>query len=132
MKNLFRNWGPVLAYLVLTFIESSFSIQVKPGVDKVLHVLEYGMMGFLTTRGFLLTWNLPRGAGVALGAGLATLLGILDEFHQYFVPGRTCSAFDATADLIGALLGATLFVLLGTALYTSHKLYPDAQDKCCG
>ncbi len=132
MQKLFRNWGPVLIFFILIFIGSSIPVQVKPPVDKVLHILEYGLMGFLTARGVLLSWNLPRAAGIAIGAGMAASFGVFDEIHQYFVPGRTCSIYDATADLIGALIGATLFVMLGSALYKSHKLYPDAQDNCCG
>jgi VanZ family protein len=116
---------------MLIFIASSIPVQVTPGVDKALHVLEYALMGFFTARGVLLSWDLPRSWGVALGAGLALSMGVLDEIHQHFVPGRTASIYDAMADLAGALLGAFAFVALGGLLYGSHKLYPDAHDKCC-
>ncbi|MFO1462451.1 MAG: VanZ family protein [bacterium] len=131
MKKLFKNWGPVIAYFALIFILSSIPVQVRPGVDKVLHVLEYALMGFFATRGVLLSWNLSRGMGIFLGGLMATALGVFDELHQYFVPGRSASPYDAMADLAGAYLGAALFVVLGTMLYGSHKLYPDAQQKCC-
>jgi VanZ family protein len=32
----------------------------------------------------------------------------VDEFHQYFVPNRTLSFWDFTADVIGILLGIGL------------------------
>ncbi|RKX91784.1 MAG: hypothetical protein DRP84_11070, partial [Spirochaetes bacterium] len=37
---------------------------------------------------------------------LAVLYGLLDEFHQSFVPGRECSAYDLLVDSIGAVIGA--------------------------
>lgn len=131
MKKFLKNWGPVLAYAGLIFVFSSTSVQVRPGVDKLLHLLEYAVMGFLTARGAMLTWDLSRVGGVALGAGIAAALGAFDEIHQYFVPGRDASVFDAMADLGGAVIGALVFVSLGFVLYQSHKLYPEAHDKCC-
>jgi len=42
-----------------------------------------------------------------------TLYGILDEIHQYFVPGRSADVYDALADASGALLGAwTMYYLI--------------------
>jgi VanZ family protein len=131
MNRFFRNWGPMLAYFLLIFLLSSLPIHVKEGPDKILHALEYGLMGFLAARGVLLTWNISRLWGVVLGASMALACGVFDELHQHFVPGRTASVFDALADLVGGVLGAWLFVYLGTWLYGSRKLYPDAHDKCC-
>jgi VanZ family protein len=34
------------------------------------------------------------------------LYGISDEFHQYFVPGRSVDVYDVLADALGGLLGA--------------------------
>ena len=36
----------------------------------------------------------------------ATAYGISDEFHQWFVPGRTADVHDVMADAIGATLAA--------------------------
>ncbi|MCE9626085.1 MAG: VanZ family protein [Deltaproteobacteria bacterium] len=131
MKKIFQNWGPVLVYFILIFIGSSIPVQVKPGVDKVLHILEYGLMGFFTARGVLLTWDLPKVWGCLLGTLMAGSLGVLDEIHQYFVPGRSSSVYDAMADFTGALLGALCFVMLGSLLYRSDKLYSRPHDSCC-
>jgi len=131
MKKVFQNWGPVLIYFILIFIGSSIPVQVKPGVDKVLHILEYGLMGFFAARGVLLTWDLPRVWGCVLGTLMAGMLGVLDEIHQYYVPGRTSSAYDAMADFTGAFLGALCFVMLGSLLYQSNRLYPRPHDDCC-
>ena len=46
MNKILRNWAPVLVYVGLVFLGSSIPTQVKPGVDKALHVLEYTVLGF--------------------------------------------------------------------------------------
>ncbi len=131
MKKLLFNWLPVLLYASLIFAVSSYPVQVAEGPDKILHFFEYALMGFFTTRGVLLTWNLPRGWGWLLGFLLAASLGALDELHQSMVPGRLASTGDALADALGALFGAGCFVLLGVLLYKSERLYPDAHKDCC-
>jgi VanZ family protein len=39
---------------------------------------------------------------------VASLYGITDEIHQYYVPGRVASIGDIAADCIGAFLGSCL------------------------
>lgn len=39
---------------------------------------------------------------------LVALFGAMDEWHQHFVPGRSCSAFDWLADALGGALGLAL------------------------
>lgn len=46
--------------------------------------------------------------------GICTLYGLLDEFHQSFIPHRSVSAFDVLADMCGALLVVGLWYWLGT------------------
>ena len=131
MKTFLRNWSPVLVFVVAIFILSSLQVHVADGTDKVLHALEYALMGFLTTRGAMLTWELSRFRGVVVGATIATVLGALDEVHQIFVPGRQASVWDATADATGAILGSLLFVFVASMLFHGNRLYPRAHDKCC-
>jgi len=131
MKTFLRNWSPVLALVSAIFICSSLQVHVTDGTDKMLHALEYAVMGFFTTRGAMLSWDLPRYGGAAIGAGLAAALGIFDELHQYYVPGRQASVGDALADTIGAILGAALFVLVASILFRNNRLYHRPQDKCC-
>jgi VanZ family protein len=119
MTRALSRWLPVVAYLALITWLSS-----KPGgglprwwfmrYDKVLHVLEYGGLGFLLCRALPL--RSPR-ARVALVAALGVGFGAVDEFHQSFVPARQGNDLgDLTADLIGATLGALSFLLLARVL----------------
>jgi VanZ family protein len=89
-----------------------------PGVDKLLHVVEYGILGVLLARS---VGGAPRfRQRVALVAvGLA--LGIGDELIQSTVPGRTAGIPDALADVAGATIGVAIaprvFRRRGAALF---------------
>jgi VanZ family protein len=126
MKKFFSIWGPVLFYAAAIFVQSAFPqiVSVKNGWDKVVHFFGFALLGFLAARSVFLSGNFGRTGGVILGALLAAIWGVLDEFHQSFVPGRTASAGDAAADTLGAIVGAVLFIYLGVLLYRSNKLYP--------
>jgi VanZ family protein len=81
------------------------------GLDKILHIAEYAVLGFLLARAV---------AGPAKKISVATLVfttfiigtlyGLTDEFHQYFTPGRTVSILDLLSDSIGSFLGAVTFI----------------------
>lgn len=101
-----------LAYLAAIFVQSSFELPPQPealpdNIDKVLHLLEYGILGFLLQRGIVvglrrpqLSWWIPALAGA--------FFGLTDEFHQLFVPGRSAGWGDVVADVLGSVLGAWL------------------------
>lgn len=131
MKKFFYNWAPVLAYFILIFILSSLPLHAPGHSDKIIHFFEFFFMGFLTTRGILLSFNLSRFYGVLSGSALAALFGVLDEVHQLFVPARQASVGDALADSLGALVGALCFVYLGIFLLKQGKVYPKEHDSCC-
>jgi VanZ family protein len=57
---------------------------------------------------------------------LVVLYGLLDEFHQYFVPGRTVDIYDALADAAGALLGAWSMYILVRILASRSTALPPA------
>lgn len=86
--------------------------QMFPHEDKLLHLLAYGVLAFLAM-GTCRPDTCRRHSGYFwLVAALAGLYGVLDEFHQYFVPGRDTDPLDMLADLCGGLLGAGLMFLL--------------------
>jgi VanZ family protein len=101
-------WGPVIAYMVLIFFESSLSnAPLPPDVsDKSAHLGGYMLMGVLAVRA--VHGGLPARV-TARGAVMAMLItigyGAFDEFHQSFVAGRTADVFDLLADATGGLIG---------------------------
>jgi hypothetical protein len=78
------------------------------------HVVAWAALAALLARTFD---GRARRAGLRETAGRAALAvaavyGLVDEIHQYFTPGRTCSLVDAILDALGAL-GALLLPRLG-------------------
>jgi len=92
-------------------------VEVPPvlfGMDKLLHAIVFGILGFFTL-GALTGTVRPRRIPLPwLAVLLVTAYGVLDEFHQHFVPGRTPDIYDVMADAAGGMLGVWLFrVLIG-------------------
>lgn len=125
MRTFFRYWGPVCGYAGLIFYLSSLPHPEEklPTIvaffsDKVLHAVEYAVLGALCYRAI-------RGSGhdswkqraMPVAILLASLYGVSDEVHQAFVPFRNSSWLDWLADTIGAALGVT-------ALHRAWSLRP--------
>ena len=111
-------WVPTIVYCLLIFFLSSLSkgvhIPSPFGADKVVHFIEYGILGFLLARSILgFQSSLSSKLLVSLAVVLAIIYGISDEVHQAFVPGRNASAWDVAADGLGGLMGALLYVGTG-------------------
>lgn len=112
-----RHWRPALAYMALIFIVSSFEVRVPamsrlPLKDKLVHFVEYLILGALCTHATLRTWpQRPVWRTVVLGAFLAAAFGVTDELHQAFVPGRSSDIADVYADTLGGAAGAVLAYL---------------------
>ena len=110
---LWKYWLPVIAYMAFIFYLSSRPMheEILPeiwNIDKVIHIVEYGILGILWFRVIGLAWEKSQKV-VIIAFTITFLYGISDEFHQYFVPGRNADAFDAIADAIGAWLGIWLY-----------------------
>jgi VanZ family protein len=108
-------WMPVALYAGAIFFLSAQShpeehlpsFLLKDVSDKVLHAVEYAVLGGLCYRAF--RWGLngqvaARALLIAIVA--ASLYGVTDEVHQLFVPFRESSWLDWLADTIGAVIGA--------------------------
>jgi VanZ family protein len=108
-------WVPVALYAGVIFFLSDQShpeehlpsFLLKNVSDKVLHAVEYAVLGALCYRAF--RWGLngqvaARALIIAIVA--ASLYGVTDEVHQLFVPFRESSWLDWLADTIGAVIGA--------------------------
>jgi VanZ family protein len=109
-------WGPVAAYLVAIFLESSVSqVPELPTAvtDKDAHGFLYAGLALLILRAQAgASWrNVTIGAGVA-AVVLSAAYGATDEFHQRFVPGRTADLLDLAADTAGAAAAVAVVWLI--------------------
>ena len=104
---------PVILYAGLIFYLSSLSSNELPinfKYDKIIHLIEYAILGILLTRA-IRNYNLQI-ATVNLFFLVAISVffyGLSDEFHQLFVPGRTADIRDCLANGLGGILGNLIY-----------------------
>jgi VanZ family protein len=119
-----RRWlafAPPLAYAAVIFALSSQSrpLPFLPDElllhDKLLHALEYSVLGALLVVSLRLAGLRPRPA-LVVAVLLGSLYGATDEIHQSFVPGRDAAVLDWVADTLGVALGAAAVTMTGIAL----------------
>ncbi len=114
-----RPWAAVAVWLVIQLTLTSLPGRAIPVAlphpeDWVAHAGMYAGLGFLIARAASLGgW--PSRRLVWMGA-LLSLLGVLDELHQLFIPGRDAEVGDWVADTTGAAAG----LLMGARLMTSR------------
>ncbi len=107
----------LVSYLLLIFILSSVptlpTIKKATPIDKLAHFIEYGILGSILVH-FLRAYfpGRKRSFYIVAAVFFASAYAGLDEFHQYFVPGRDCSLHDFCADFIGAISGSLLILLV--------------------
>lgn len=107
-------WLPAVMYAWLIFTLSSLPHpeELAPALfqvasDKLLHGIEYGILGILCYRAFRQAAG-PWARRYALGLAILTAAayGVSDEIHQAFIPAREPSGWDALADAVGAAIAA--------------------------
>ena len=96
------------SYDELAYSASSIEFYVR----KAAHMTEYAILGLLSFafyRGILKKEKRQFLAALLTAAVYAAT----DEFHQYFIPGRSAEVMDVCIDTLGALIGlAILFFTL--------------------
>jgi VanZ family protein len=100
----------VIAYVAVIFTLSSWSNPPSgPGLqlDKVVHVVEYGILGILL--GWAARPRLRGGRLIALAIVLGFLVAVSDELYQRATPGRESSVVDVVADCVGLILGVLAY-----------------------
>lgn len=110
MLNGTRAWLPPFFWAVLLFIASSmpnFDVSaVGFGLsDKFWHVIAYLPLGFFLLRAVRENPGLLAHSPLLSAFLIGVAYGVLDEFHQSFVPGRFADAADLLADAGGLYIG---------------------------
>ena len=123
-----RAWGPVILWAVVISIFSTHYftneitgrffipllrwflphtplrelLRIHHIIRKGAHVCEYFIFSLLVLRGFRYGRAGWRWSWAASTLALCAALAALDEFHQWFVPGRGASPRDSLIDVCGA------------------------------
>ena len=71
---------------------------------KLTHLIEYGILYLLLWWAISRTTTHSKLEVFILALMSTVLFGLSDEFHQIYVPQRTASLIDATADGIGGII----------------------------
>jgi len=109
LKRFVLYWFPLFCYLAFIFYISSLSFHIRyrpfQHFDKLLHMLEYAILSLFFYRALRDTVHESFARYVSVMAiGACIFYGILDEYHQSFVPFRTSDPLDVVADAVGATL----------------------------
>jgi VanZ family protein len=81
-----------------------------PGLDKVAHVLVYGVLAVAALYAFApCPPPCDIKARAAAVVAFCLFFGVADEYHQSFIPGRYASGWDLLADGLGGVLVAGLW-----------------------
>lgn len=121
-----RYFIPALLYYLLVFALSSrsYSLPISaPGLDKIAHFFEFALLGFLLSFGYFNAFFFSRVVKSVLVFLTGLPLGLLDEFHQRFVPGRSSALSDVLADAAGIIAGILAY------LYLAQKIRSKLKDK---
>jgi VanZ family protein len=113
-RNFLIYWLPLIIYCLAIYIQSG-----RPGpehlpdlrfLDKFLHFGAYGLLGIFFYRAYeTLPLKNFKTLLILISTVSATLYGISDEIHQYFVPSRQSDIMDVIANTIGSICGVCFF-----------------------
>ncbi|MCR5494210.1 MAG: VanZ family protein [Treponema sp.] len=105
-------WIPALfIFSASWYLSSQETIEHLPSfwnADKLVHCLCFAGLSFWVS----FACNISVKKQFWIPSVIVSVYGIIDEIHQSFTPGRSCSVFDWIADTVGALLGAFIFLFL--------------------
>ena len=114
---LITRWAPVVFYCSIIVYLSSQSYpdlhipSFLSGVsDKLVHAIEYGILGILLYRALYQRERTIGRIGLAIIGAVA--FGISDEIHQWFVPQRHADIWDIVADSLGAAFFIFIWVFI--------------------
>ena len=92
--------------------QEQFAKMIDFPVRKCAHASEYAVLGILIL-GTAYSFSEDRGRKIILLCWcVGTAYAGTDEFHQLFVPGRSCQFIDVCIDSAGVLTGLILFSLI--------------------
>lgn len=115
MNSFLKFQLPTILWAVVIFAVSSFPNLEAPdlgfrAMDKVYHLIEYGIFGLLLMRAFHYQHNIAmKNKALVLTLIVGILYAVSDEAHQLLIPGRNPALGDVLADSIGVFIGQWIY-----------------------
>jgi len=92
--------------------------------DKLGHLLLFGGFGFFLYFTLKSSSNpLLKNYAFLLAIIIGTIYSVTDEFHQYFVPGRTANLWDVIAGSIGLVISQIIIFALEKIDHYRKKIW---------
>lgn len=109
----------LIVYAAIFALSSLPPSRLPSGIPDILpHAGEFALLAFLLVQAFAAPRRLPAPAAAFL---LVVLLGLLDEAHQLATPGRVFSLLDVLYDVMGAMIGLAVYLLLSRKWFNDHR-----------
>lgn len=96
----------ILCALSIAYLSLMPAYTVTISNDKLGHLIAYAVLTTIIG----LVWY-PNLKSFGIGVLLALLYGVLIEFAQHFIPGRSLSVYDMLANASGVLIGIIITVI---------------------
>lgn len=108
---------PLISYWLVLFIATTLPAKQIPKTgmsDKIEHLLGYFLLTFLLSNAlyFQNKNEKIKRFPVSVALIITAFYGMIDELHQYLIPGRYCDFYDWTADVTGAMIAAIFYFLV--------------------
>ena len=116
MKKRHKHHIPTAIWMILIFIISSIPGAYLQGYEIkniIGHFVEYFVLAYLIHR-------VEKNNKITFI--IAFIYGVLDEFHQLFVPGRICDIFDLFVDTLGIIFSIKVYNLITQKSYKLRKI----------
>lgn len=113
-QNYKLSWMITIFIALIIFYTSSLTAEETAGVGVGYNAVLYHIIVFFLLSFFLFI-SLVRGKKkdlIIFGAIFAFLFAILDEIHQFFVPGRSSTTRDVMLDSVGILFAIFFYLLI--------------------
>ena len=106
------SWVMTILIAIMIFYISSLTF--PPGTRATTNLsIVYHISAFFFFAFFLFVSSQPRKKELVLVVFLiAIAYSIIDEIHQFFVPGRSCSLFDFFLDSSGIIFAFMVYLIL--------------------
>lgn len=85
--------------------------EIEPIARKMAHYTLYTLGGILIIN-FVDTYYINKKRKIKISIIIGFLYATTDEIHQYFIEGRSASAFDVGIDTVGIITGIIIFKVL--------------------
>ena len=115
------------SYPKLHVPDTGFSAQ-----DKVAHLAMYFVLGFFTSRALWLGKQMTVSQAMVRSILFCCVFAIMDEWHQYFIPGRDAEFLDGIANVGGVFTAQILFLKYAKYYVArdSKKISTKAIEEC--